>query len=97
MLLPVFEAFDHISLLPPGMATVAQLSAATRVKLSGSCDVFKRLEENKTVLHLLCSLNRAEELAALLQGMSEEDAAKALAQVCPCCMNERCCRLLLTR
>ncbi len=79
------------------MATVAQLSAATRVKLSGSCDVFKRLEENKTVLHLLCSLNRAEELAALLQGMSEEDAAKALAQVCPCCMNERCCRLLLTR
>lgn len=62
----------------------AQSSSATRVKLSEGSDVFKRLEENKTVLHLLCSLNRAEELAGLLRQLSKEDAALALAQVwCP--------------
>jgi hypothetical protein len=62
----------------------AQSSSATRVKLSEGSNVFKRLEENKTVLHLLCSLNRAEELAGLLQQLSKEDAALALAQVwCP--------------
>jgi hypothetical protein len=53
----------------------------TRVKQSDSTDVFKRLEDNKTVLHLLCSLNRTEELQRLLQRLSREEAALALAQV----------------
>ncbi len=57
------------------------MAAATRVKLSDGSDAFERLEENKTVLHLLCSLNRAEELTDLLQQLSKEDATLALAQV----------------
>jgi hypothetical protein len=69
------------------MAAAAQSSSATRVKLSEGSDVFKRLEENKTVLHLLCSLNRAEELAGLLQQLSKEDAALALAQVWCFCLH----------
>jgi hypothetical protein len=63
------------------MSMPSPVSGLTRVKQSDSADVFKRLEDNKTVLHLLCSLNRAEELLGVLQRLSREDAALALAQV----------------
>ncbi len=53
----------------------------TRVRQCDTTDVFKRLEGNKTVLHLLCSLNRADELAGVLRGVLPTDAALALAQV----------------
>ena len=69
--------------LQPGMATSVpvQSAGATRVKLSDGRDIFKRLQENKTVLHLLCSLDHVAELARLLHGVSKQDAALALAQV----------------
>ena len=61
---------------------MASLSVgSTRVRQSDGSDLFKRLEGNKTVLHLLCSLNQWQELAGLLQRVSREDAALALAQV----------------
>jgi hypothetical protein len=69
------------------------MQSSTRIKLLGEtdipkpsmpsakCDVFKRLEENKTVLHLLCALNRAHELSDALHTLPKEQAVLALAQV----------------
>lgn len=61
----------------------AVTTRSTRVKQSDGTDLFERLEDNKTVLHLLCSLNRADELRSVLQRVTREDAALALAQVRP--------------
>jgi hypothetical protein len=77
--LPPSKSLHHLQL----MAGTSSADA-TRVKLSENSDVFQRLDENKTVLHLLCALNRAEELANLLRCVSADDAALAFAQVRVC-------------